>query len=182
MKKIFTRSLILYMAIALVISIFAVFLLQTALTSASNTKSTREKLAVVSEKLDSNDAEIKRLTENVGENNLAKTRAFADLLQADTSIFGNQEKLTEVCNRLMVNEVHIIDENGIIVSSSIPEYVGFDMESGDQSAAFLVILDDPSVELVQEPMMNVIEQKVTQYIGVTRKDAPALFRWVLSLK
>ena len=172
MKKIFTRSLILYMAIALVISIFAVFLLQTALTSASNTKSAREKLAVVSEKLDSNDAEIKRLTENVGENNLAKTRAFADLLQADTSIFGNQEKLTEVCNRLMVNEVHIIDENGIIVSSSIPEYVGFDMGSGDQSAAFLVILDDPSVELVQEPMMNVIEQKVTQYIGVTRKDAP----------
>ena len=161
-----------YMAIALVISIFAVFLLQTALTSASNTKSAREKLAVVSEKLDSNDAEIKRLTENVGENNLAKTRAFADLLQADTSIFGNQEKLTEVCNRLMVNEVHIIDENGIIVSSSIPEYVGFDMGSGDQSAAFLVILDDPSVELVQEPMMNVIEQKVTQYIGVTRKDAP----------
>ncbi|MBO6015666.1 MAG: hypothetical protein J6P60_03660 [Lachnospiraceae bacterium] len=48
----------------------------------------------------------------------------------------------------MVNELHVIDDKGIITNSTVPAYVGFDMGSGEQSAAFLAILDDPSYELV----------------------------------
>ena len=172
MKKIFTKSQTMYMGVALLISIIVVFLLQTWLTSSNNTKSAIEKLETVAEKLDSNDKEIERLTQNVGENNLAKSRAFADLLAEDPEIVGNEERLNEICNRLMVNELHIIDDKGIIVSSTVPAYIGFDMGSGEQSAAFLVILNDPEIEIVQEPMMNAAEGKVTQYIGVARKDAP----------
>ncbi len=65
----------------------------------------------------------------------------------------------------MVNEVHIIDEAGIITSSSIDAYVGFDMKSGEQSNAFMVIVDDPSIEIVQEPQENVAEGIIMQYIG-----------------
>ena len=172
MKRIFTKNLVMYMGIALVISILAVFVLNTVTTSKNNRSQAEEKLSTVEEKLQSNDEEIARLTASVGENNLAKSRAFADILAADSSIFGNQEKLDEICRRLMVNELHIIDENGIIVSSTVPAYLGFDMGSGAQSAAFLEINRNPSVEIVQEPMMNVAEGKVTQYIGVARKDAP----------
>lgn len=74
----------------------------------------------------------------------------------------------------MVNELHIIDENGIITSSTIEDYIGFDMKSGEQSNAFMVILDDPSVEIVQEPQVNVAEGIVMQYIGVARQDAKGL--------
>ncbi|EOT24585.1 hypothetical protein C805_02797 [Eubacterium sp. 14-2] len=38
----------------------------------------------------------------------------------------------------MVNELHIIDEDGIITSSTIDSYIGFDMKSGEQSNAFLL--------------------------------------------
>ncbi len=164
----------LFMVIALLISLVAIFILQTVITSKTNNQQSLDKLQTVKEKLDSNEREIEKLKTNLGENNLAKSRAFADILAADPSILENDDNLDPICERLMVNELHIIDEKGIITNSTVDAYVGFDMGSGEQSAAFLVIIDDPSIEIVQEPQENAAEGIVVQYIGVARKDAPGL--------
>ena len=174
MKKIFTQRLFIYMIVALTVTIAAIFILQTITNRHSNMASSQSKLADVREKLAGNEENIAQLTENLGQNNLAKARAFADMLAAQPSIADNQEKLLEIRDRLMVNEVHIIDEEGIITSSSIDAYVGFDMKSGEQSNAFMVIVDDPSIEIVQEPQKNVAEGIIIQYIGVARTDAKGL--------
>ncbi len=174
MKKIFTKRLSIYMIVALTVTIIAIFTLQTVTNNYNNTLSSKNKLADVREKLAGNEENIVQLTENLGENNLAKARVFADMLAAQPSIADNQEKLLEIRDRLMVNEVHIIDEAGIITSSSIDAYVGFDMKSGEQSNAFMVIVDDPSIEIVQEPQKNVAEGIIMQYIGVARTDAKGL--------
>jgi methyl-accepting chemotaxis protein len=84
------------------------------------------------------------------------------------------DKLDQIRERLMVNELHIIDADGIITSSTIDAYIGFDMKSGEQSNAFMVIVDDPSIEIVQEPQVNVAEGIVMQYIGVARTDDKGL--------
>ena len=172
MKKIFNKTLAVFMAIALFASLIVIFAVQTVSTKNTNADQSREKLEAVREKLESNKAEIEKLSANVGENNLAKTRAFADLLAADPSILENDDNLDPICDRLMVNELHVIDENGIITNSTVDAYIGFDMGSGEQSAAFLVITADPSIEIVQEPQANAAEGIVVQYIGVARKDAP----------
>ena len=174
MKKIFTQRLFYYMLAALVITITAIFCLQTAVNRADNTSSSQAKLEDVRQKLASNEANIAQLTENLSQDNLAKTRAFADILAADRSIFGNMDKLDQIRERLMVNELHIIDADGIITSSTIDAYIGFDMKSGEQSNAFMVIVDDPSIEIVQEPQVNVAEGIVMQYIGVARTDDKGL--------
>ncbi len=174
MKKIFTKRLSIYMIVALTVTIIAIFTLQTVTNNYNNTLSSKNKLADVREKLAGNEENIEQLTENLGENNLAKARVFADMLAAQPSIADNQEKLLEIRDRLMVNEVHIIDETGIITSSSIDAYVGFDMKSGEQSNAFMVIVDDPTIEIVQEPQENVAEGIIMQYIGVARTDAKGL--------
>lgn len=174
MKKIFTKRLFVYMIAALTVTIAAIFLLQTVTNTYSNMTSSQNKLADVKEKLAGNEANIAQLTENLGQNNLAKARAFADMLAAQPSMADDQDKLLEIRDRLMVNEVHIIDEEGIITSSSIDAYVGFDMKSGEQSNAFMVIVDDPSIEIVQEPQENVAEGIIMQYIGVARTDAKGL--------
>jgi len=174
MKKMFTKRLLSYMAIALLVTIGFVFLLQTVVAKRNNTESAVEKLELVKEKLASNDKEIEKLTNSLSENNLAKTRAFADLLSADKTILGDDKKLLDICEDLMVNELHVIDEKGIITHSTISAYVGFDMNSGAQSAAFMIIVEDPSIELVQEPQKNVVEGTVIQYIGVARTDAKGL--------
>lgn len=174
MKKTITKRLFIYMIAAFLVTITAIFSLQTIISKRSNIQTSQNKLEDVKEKLLSNEENIERLTDNLGESSLAKTRAFASLLAADKSIAGNADKLNEIKEQLMVNELHVIDEDGIITSSTIPEYVGFDMKSGEQSNAFMVIVDDPSIEIVQEPQGNVAEGIVMQYIGVARTDAKGL--------
>lgn len=174
MKKMFTKKLLSYMIIALLATIGFIFLLQTFVAKKNNTESATEKLNMVKEKLISNDKEIEKLTNSLSENNLAKTRSFAEILASDKTVFTNNARLQEICDELMVNELHVIDEKGIITHSTISAYVGFDMNSGAQSAAFMVIIDDPSIEIVQEPQQNVVEGTVIQYIGVARHDAKGL--------
>ncbi len=174
MKRIFTKRLFIYMLVALLVTITAIFILQTVITRSSNIAASQDKLESVKEKLTANEENISKLTENLSENNLAKTRAFADMLAADPSISDDMEKLNEIKDRLMVNELHIIDEEGIITGSTIEAYIGFDMKSGEQSNAFMVIVDDPSVELVQEPQLNAADGILMQYIGVARSDAKGL--------
>ena len=174
MKKIFTNRLFTYMLVALIITITAIFVLQTIVSQSTNASSSHAKLTDVKEKLADNEETIAQLTDNLSQDSLAKTRAFADMLAVDPSIADSKEKLNTIKERLMVNELHIIDEDGIITSSTIDAYVGFDMKSGDQSNAFMVIVKDPSIELVQEPQINVAEGIVMQYIGVARTDAKGL--------
>jgi len=174
MKKMFTQRLFYYMLAALLITITAIFGLQTVVSQSNNTVTSQNKLADVRKKLAANEDNIAQLTDNLSQNNLAKTRAFADMLAADKSIDGNVAKLNEIKDRLMVTELHIIDEDGIITSSTIDEYIGFDMKSGEQSNAFMVIVKDPSVEIVQKPQMNAAAGIVMQYIGVARTDKKGL--------
>ena len=174
MKKIFTKRLSIYMLAAFLITVTAIFALQTIVSKTTNTASSYAKLEDVKEKLEGNKENIERLTKNLSEDNLAKTRAFADMIAADTSLTKDAARMNDIKDRLMVNELHVIDENGIITESTIDAYVGFDMKSGEQSNAFMVIVDDPSIEIAQEPQMNVAEGIVMQYIGVARKDAPGL--------
>ncbi len=174
MKKVFTKRLITYMMAALCITMIVLFGIQTFLTQNNNYKQSKDKLQTVKEKLQNNNEEIEKITNSLGENNLAKSRAFADLLAVDPTILDEPGKLNEICDRLMVNELHVIDDKGIITHSTVDEYVGFDMGSGEQSAAFLVIIDDPSIEIVQEPQQNAAAGIIIQYIGVARKDAKGL--------
>lgn len=174
MKKIFTKNLCICMIIALLITIVSIASVQILVGQRTNTKSSHEKLETVEQKLTENNEQIAQLTDTLGQNNLAKTRAFADILANDTSILNDQTKLDAIQDRLMVNELHIIDKDGIITHSTVKDYIGFDMKSGEQSAAFMVIVDDPSIEIVQEPQENAAEGILMQYIGVARKDAEGL--------
>lgn len=162
------------MAAALIVTITAIFALQTFISKNNNVLSSKNKLQDVITKLEANQKSVEDLTENLGENNLAKTRAFADMIAIDNSIIGDAAKLDKIKDRLMVNELHIISEDGIITSSTIESYIGFDMRSGEQSNEFMAILEDPSKEIVQEPQVNVADGIVMQYIGVARTDGKGL--------
>lgn len=77
MKKIFTKSLFIYMAVALVFTITAIFALQTFISKSNNRISSQDKLEDVKTKLENNKQSQEDLINNLGENNLAKARAFA---------------------------------------------------------------------------------------------------------
>lgn len=174
MRKIFIKYLCLCMIAALLVTIVGIFGMQTYMNQRNNTNSSYEKLETVNLKLQSNDEESQQLTNSLGENALAKARAFAYMIEQNPEIIEDAAALEEICSLLAVDELHIIDDKGIITHSTVDAYVGFDMNSGEQTKPFMAIIDDPSIEIAQEPQPNATKGILFQYIGVARRDAKGL--------
>ncbi len=67
---------------------------------------------------------------------LSATRKVRDELLADPSA-----ELSDLSKKYGVDEINIVNENGIIYSSTNQEFVNFDMASGKQSSHFLALLN-----------------------------------------
>ena len=62
-------------------------------------------------------------------------------------------------------EVNVVNNKGIIVVSSVPKYIGYDMHDGEQSAEFLCLLDGKTKEFVQELRENSFKTAVEMKYG-----------------
>ena len=78
-------------------------------------------------------------------NLLSITQAIAGYINSNPS--ATMEDLAQIYG---VPEINLIDTHGIIYDSTNPDFVGFDMSSGEQAAEFMVLLDGKAKELVQE--------------------------------
>lgn len=75
--------------------------------------------------------------------------------------------LDAIAEKYGISEINIIDENFIIVESSVADYVGYDMASGEQSAEFRVLLEGED-EFVQEYRQTSYDEGFfRKYGGVT---------------
>ena len=78
----------------------------------------------------------------------------------------DNEFLRELAEEFDVTEIDVIDRNGIIISCTNEDFVGYDMASGDQSSEFLVLLDD-KMEMVQSYQPISYDRSVSRkYAGV----------------
>jgi len=174
MRKMLLKYLSFYMIIALIIAVAFIYQFQTSVIQSSRTTESNEKLLQVEERLKQNDENIQQLTENISQSNLAKTRAFAQIIYDNPSIINSIDEINKIAEMLMVDELHVTDENGILRYGNVPDYYNLDFSKGEQTKPFLKILSDPSMEIVQEPQPNAAEGIVIQYIGVSRKDKPGI--------
>lgn len=76
---------------------------------------------------------------DASDGNLLKiTRSVAQEINARDTV--DPEFLGELMARYDVTEINVIDENGIIVVTTYPDFLGYDMRGGIQSAEFMVLL------------------------------------------
>lgn len=113
-----------------------------------------------------------RATTNSGA--LAKTRMLARIIQYDPNVLKNTESLKELATALEVDSIAISDAEGVLVASTEPGFLGFRMDSTEQSAAFMPAIHDKSFELVQDPQERGIDHEIVQYAGVARLDEPGI--------
>ena len=71
-----------------------------------------------------------------------------------------------------LDEINIVDENGIIQISSDSAYEGYDMHSGDQSAEFLCLLDGESAYLQDMRKISYDDDTPMWYAGAALKSQP----------
>lgn len=171
MKKLFYKKLGICSAITIIIMLLIVdaWMYILARTSFFRTGSNivGQMEAILTEK----ERDINLMKELLEEETMDKARTFSWILSEQPQLLTNSSKLMKLCESMGLDELHIIDEKGIITSSTIRAYVGFDMAIGKQSAEFLKILEDASFELAQEAQENTADGKLMQYSGVARKDA-----------
>jgi len=118
--------LLLTVFVAYIVTTLFVYILQTS-TATYNAKSL----------LETNVADVKKDIRNEADSDmLAKTK----LLKLQYISEGcDNSKLDEYAEQYGFQEVNIVDTDGIISHSTNPEFVGFDMNSGEQSREFLLL-------------------------------------------
>ena len=76
------------------------------------------------------------------------------------------DEITKFCKELGVDDICAVDKNGVIALSNQTENVGFKFSDNEQSAEFLKILTDSTVEIVQQAMPRGADGKLYRYAGV----------------
>lgn len=169
-RKIILRSIIFSSALALVVMGVLSYITQVMFSKHSLQQTAEVRLNDAKERLAESEHEIAELTENLGEEYLSKARMFSQIISNAPATLDDTSKLEQFRVQMGVDELHVTDENGIILWSTVPAYLGFDFHSSEQTKPFLQILTDRSYELAQEPTPNGAEGKLFQYIGVSRYD------------
>ena len=140
-KKTISRSfltgLLIIVLIGFIASIGFSWMLQTRLSNENAAELLRINIKDV--KQDILDASDKNLLELAHE--------VADSL--DNGLNTSPERLAELMKQYDVSEIDLVNADGIIVGCTNPEFVGFDMKSGEQSAEFMALADGTAKEVVQ---------------------------------
>ncbi len=121
--------------------------------------------------LENNQMELEMMNENLDMDYLTRARAAAYVLDREQDVSMDVAQMQYLAKLLDVDELHIIDENGIIAAGSVSEYVGIDMANHKQTREFLELLDREGEDayLIQEQQPNAAEGKIMKYVGVRRK-------------
>lgn len=178
MQKVFRKyiSIILTAAILLILvlhSAFSIYLLKNQQFSKASAK-----IDQIIHTLKTNKEELESIKSTLDEDYLTRAKAAAYVMERNPEVMENPEELQKLAVLLNVDELHVIDEDGIIIYSSVPKYLGIDFHEDEQTQAFLPILDseDENAYVIQDAQPNAAEGKMMKYIGVARKEIKGIIQ------
>ena len=174
MQKKFIKVASIIIALAMVVTLLIVFCFQSLLTYQDGRERLDYLMDDIERHLMENEEQIAQLKQTTNEDYLARTRAFAYMIQEDPTILESEQELKRIMTLLDVDELHVIDENGIIRWGTVSDYFGFDMSGSEQTVPFMELLKGNNLELAQEPQPNGTLGILFQYIGVSRMDTTGL--------
>lgn len=120
--------------------------------------------------------EIVEITkEALDSKNIDLTRSIAQMIDENPGLLSlsEMEKLAEDLN---VEEIHVVDASGVLVSGNIEGFYGFDFNTTDQTLPFVELIGQESGSLAQDPTPRGTDNVLFQYIGVTRIDEPGVIQ------
>lgn len=95
--------------------------------------------------------ESDNINRTLGNEYLTRAKAAAYVIEKDPSVVDSVEELQYLADLLSVDELHIIDSDGILTASSVPKYIGLNFHDDEQTSPFLTILDgDKDAYFIQD--------------------------------
>lgn len=85
------------------------------------------------------------------------------IIENEPDIVYDTEELKRIAEITEVDEIHIFDNTGRIFAGTHPEYFNYTFDSGEQMRFFKPLLEDKTLQLVQDITPNTAEGKLMQY-------------------
>lgn len=166
MKKQISRRLCIIILTTTLLTLMVNYFLQVNNSRDSMVRSSQIKINQIQKILKNNSEDTQRLEESLKEDYIIRSKTAAYILEHHPEIIGNQDEVKKVAALLQVDELHVFDRYGYLYAGSEPKYFGITFDSGDQIEFFKPMLDDTSLELVQDVQPNTVEGKLMQYTAV----------------
>lgn len=178
MRKTFIKKMLLFISIAAILTITIVFFMQSWIIRNNAEYNAENIISEIQKKIELNRQDIEEITQSQNAEGLAKARALSLLIQQNPTMIETSASLSQLCRALNIDGLCVSDETGVIRWGT--DYVGFDMNSSDQSRPFMQALADLGFELAQQPQLNGAKNQMRQFIGVARIDRPGIVQIELS--
>ena len=117
----------------------------------------------VEEVIASNDKDIAVLMETLKEEYSLRVQLISELIGSRIGEGLTTEDYRALAPHVTVDEIHLFDSTGTIISGTNPEYIGYSFDSGEQMGFFKPMLTDRSLVLCQDVTPNTAEGKPMMY-------------------
>ncbi len=118
---------------------------------------------------------INGLKKALNKNYLRQVKAIRTILEKDPDMLPT-ENITRLARDIGVDEIHIMDGQGVLKWGNLTGFYGFDFATTDQTRPLLAGLKDKSFQLAQDPQERGADKVLFQYITVARRDLPGLIQ------
>ncbi|NLK62822.1 MAG: hypothetical protein GX287_05135 [Fusobacteria bacterium] len=108
-------------------------------------------------------------------NYIKQTKLVAELINENRSLL-KIENIKNLAKKMNIDEIYVMDKNGIIISSNNESTIGFDFKTDNQTRPFMRIIDDPTYVLAQDYMERGVDKELYKYVGVARIDEPGIIQ------
>ena len=161
-KKIWRRIVLL----TIVIIGAAIFLEAGILKNVNNKnagKTSRVFLEQAISIIEKNQKSEEELIQSLKEDYIVRAKAVSYIIDAKPEVENDTEELQKIADLMSVDEIHLFDETGTIYRGSVPEYYGYNFDSGEQMAYFKPMLQDKNLSMCQDVTPNTSEGKQMMY-------------------
>lgn len=171
MQKIFRKNAVMIVTIAILILFAGNSVVTLFSVKRQQYHTFSSKIDQIIQTMKNNDKEIEAINANLDVDYVTRAKATAYILEHNEEVFQRVAELQRLARLLDVDEIHVTDEDGVIIYSSVGKYVGLDFRKGKQTSEFLSILEDykESNYFVQDEQPNTAEGKVMKYVAVARR-------------
>lgn len=169
MKKAFSKFFLNVVIVALFLTVLLNHVVQNRSAEHAMVYRAKDRMEQVYQSILKGERELWIYQESLSKDYLVRCRSFAMLIGQNPALLQEQNELSKIQEQLEIDEILITDEKGIVKCSTILDYLDMNFADRESTRDFLEILDDDSVEIVQEVVTNALGKPV-QYIGVSRQD------------
>lgn len=103
------------------------------------------------------------LYESLKDDYKIRAQSVAYILDSKPDAELNVKELKKISSLLLIDEINIFDESGMIYSGSVPQYYGMNFDSGEQISYFKPMLSDKKLTMCQDITPNTSMGKQMMY-------------------